>query len=136
MTINTIKSLWKLNIAQLLPQVGVHQKAHSLSYCLAIIDVVITIQIQHEWCICKHSRNSNLWRIHNSKRVKNQLLIFRSIRTKQYSIKFLSLPKHSWHQLSCGVDIQVVFHVKYTQVVAIPFLQHLVPQHFLNTPAK
>lgn len=60
MAINSIKPLRKLDIAELLPNLGIHQKAHSFPDSLAVVDVVITIQVQHEWCISKHCRNSNL----------------------------------------------------------------------------
>lgn len=48
MTINTIKSLRKLDIAELLPELGIHQKAHGFPYSLAVVDVMITIQVQHK----------------------------------------------------------------------------------------
>ena len=59
-SINAIESLRKLDIAEFLSELGIHQKAHGFPYSLAIVDVVVTIQIQHERCIGKHCRNSNL----------------------------------------------------------------------------
>jgi hypothetical protein len=54
MAINTIKPLRKLDIAELLPKLGIHQKAHGFSYSLAVIDVMVTIQIQHKRRIGEH----------------------------------------------------------------------------------
>lgn len=59
-TINAVKPLWELDIAKLLTQVRIHQETHGFSDCLAIVDVVITIKIQNEGCICKDCRHSNL----------------------------------------------------------------------------
>jgi len=52
--INTIEPLWELYIAELLSKLGIHQKAHGFSHSLAVVDVVITIQVQHEGCIGKN----------------------------------------------------------------------------------
>lgn len=60
MAINTIEPLWELNIAELLSKLRIHQKAHSFPYSFTIVEVMITIKIQHERCICEHSRDSNL----------------------------------------------------------------------------
>lgn len=60
MAINAIESLRKLDIAEFLSKLGVHQKTHGFPYGFAIVDVVVTIQIQHKRCIGKHCRNSNL----------------------------------------------------------------------------
>lgn len=60
MTIDAIEPLRKLDEAKFLSHLGVHQKAHGFPYSLAIVDVVVTIQIQHERCIAKYSRNSHL----------------------------------------------------------------------------
>ena len=49
--INTIKSLWKLHIADIFPKVWIHHKAHSFSQCLAVVYVVITVNIQQVRCI-------------------------------------------------------------------------------------
>lgn len=59
-TINAVKPLWELDIAKLLTQLRIHQETHGFSDCLAIVDVVITIKIQNEGCICKDCRHSNL----------------------------------------------------------------------------
>lgn len=66
MAIDTIEPLWELNITELLPKLWIHQKAHGFSYSLAVVDVVITIQIQHKGCVGKHSRDSNLEIEHNN----------------------------------------------------------------------
>lgn len=58
--INAIKSLRKLDIADFLPSLGVHQEAHGLSGSLAVVDIMITIQVQHERSICEHSRDPHL----------------------------------------------------------------------------
>lgn len=55
MSINAIKPLWELDITKLLSQLGVHEKAHGFSDGLAIVNVVIAVQIQHEGCICENS---------------------------------------------------------------------------------
>jgi hypothetical protein len=44
--INTIKSLWKLNIANIFSKVGIHHKTHSFSQGFAVVYVMITIKIQ------------------------------------------------------------------------------------------
>uniref|UniRef100_A0A2P2P0H8 Uncharacterized protein n=1 Tax=Rhizophora mucronata TaxID=61149 RepID=A0A2P2P0H8_RHIMU len=59
MTVNTIKPLRKLDIAYLLSKLRVHQKAHGFPYSFAVVDVVVTIQIQHKWGIGEHCRDSN-----------------------------------------------------------------------------
>jgi hypothetical protein len=45
-TINTIKPLRELHIANFLPHQRIHHETHSFFYGLAVIDVVITIQVQ------------------------------------------------------------------------------------------
>lgn len=60
MAINPVEPLRELDIAQLFPQLRVHQKTHGLPDGLAVVDVVITIQIQYEWRIGEHSRDPNL----------------------------------------------------------------------------
>lgn len=45
-TINTIKPLRELHIANFLPHQRIHHEAHSFFYGLAIVYVVITIQVQ------------------------------------------------------------------------------------------
>jgi len=44
--INTIKPLWKLDIANIFPKVGIHHKAHSFPQGFTVVYVVITIKIQ------------------------------------------------------------------------------------------
>jgi len=44
--INTIKPLWKLDIANIFPKVRIHHKAHSFPQRFTIVDVMITIKIQ------------------------------------------------------------------------------------------
>jgi hypothetical protein len=46
MTVNTIKPLRELDIAHFLPHQRIHHETHSLFYGLAIVDVVITVQVQ------------------------------------------------------------------------------------------
>lgn len=58
--VNTIKSLWKLNIADSLSNQWIHHETHRLSESLTVIDVVITIQVQKVWRICENSRDSDL----------------------------------------------------------------------------
>ena len=58
--INAIESLRELDIANLLSYLGVHQETHGLPCSFAVVDVVITVQVQHERSIGKHSRNANL----------------------------------------------------------------------------
>lgn len=68
MLVNTIKSLWELDIAHPLSYQWIHHETHWLSKSLTIIDVVITIQVQQIRCICQHSRDSDLLdnRLHSS----------------------------------------------------------------------
>jgi len=46
MTVNSIKPLRELDIAHFLPHQRIHHETHSLFYGLAIVDVVITVQVQ------------------------------------------------------------------------------------------
>jgi hypothetical protein len=46
MTVNTVKPLRELDIAHFLPHQRIHHETHSLFYGLAIVDVVITVQVQ------------------------------------------------------------------------------------------
>lgn len=52
MSINAIKSLWKLHIAYSLPDQRVHHETHCFSQSFAVVDVVITIQVQKIRRIC------------------------------------------------------------------------------------
>lgn len=58
--INAIESLRELDIANLLSYLGVHQETHGLPCSFAVVNVVITIQVQHERSIGKHCRDTNL----------------------------------------------------------------------------
>lgn len=58
--INAIESLRELDIANLLSYLGVHQETHGLPRSFAVVNVVITIQVQHERSIGKHRRDTNL----------------------------------------------------------------------------
>jgi hypothetical protein len=51
MTINPIKSLRELHIANFLSKQRIHHKTHSFLYGLAVVDVVVTVQIQQIWGI-------------------------------------------------------------------------------------
>ena len=51
MTVNAIESLWELHITNFLSYQGIHHKTHCFLYSLAVVDVVITIQVQHIWSI-------------------------------------------------------------------------------------
>lgn len=53
--IDSVESLGELNIADFPPNLRIHQEAHRLPYSLAVVDVVIAIQVEHEWSICQHS---------------------------------------------------------------------------------
>jgi len=57
--VDTIKSLWKLHIANSLAHGWIHQEAHSFSESLAVVDVMIAVQIEEKGSICKNSRNPN-----------------------------------------------------------------------------
>jgi hypothetical protein len=46
MPVNTIKPLRELHVAHFLPQQRIHHETHSLFYGLAVVDVVITVQVQ------------------------------------------------------------------------------------------
>lgn len=46
MTVNTIKPLRELDIAHFLPHQRIHHETHSLFDGFAIVDVVITVQVQ------------------------------------------------------------------------------------------
>lgn len=59
-TINSIESLRELNITELFPELWIHQKAHRFSNGSTVVDVMITIQVEHKWSICEHCRDSNL----------------------------------------------------------------------------
>jgi hypothetical protein len=58
--INAIKSLRKLDIACLLSISGIHHETHCFFKSFAIIEIVITINIQKICTIGQDSRNSNL----------------------------------------------------------------------------
>lgn len=49
--INTIKSLGELDVTTSLADRRIHHKAHSLSKSLTVVDVMITIQVEHVWGI-------------------------------------------------------------------------------------
>jgi hypothetical protein len=53
--INTIKPLWKLDVAHSLAKLWIHHEAHGFSHCFAVVDVVITIEIEEIGCICEDS---------------------------------------------------------------------------------
>lgn len=69
--IDTIESLRELNIAKLFPELRIHQEAHRFPNGSTVIDVMITIQVQHKWCICEHCRYSNLAQSINHYQQKN-----------------------------------------------------------------
>lgn len=52
--INPVKPLGELYIAEFLAQLRIHEKTHGLPYGLAVVDVVITVKIQHEGRICEN----------------------------------------------------------------------------------
>jgi hypothetical protein len=58
--INTIKSLGELYIAYTLANQWIHHETHCLTDSLAVVDVMVAIQIEQEWCICQHSRDTYL----------------------------------------------------------------------------
>ncbi len=58
--INTIKSLGELHIAYTLANQWIHHETHCLTDSLAVVDVMVAIQIEQEWCICQHSRHTYL----------------------------------------------------------------------------
>ena len=58
--VNAIKSLRKLNIACLLSISRIHHETHSLLKSFAIIEIMITIDIQKICTVGQDSRNSNL----------------------------------------------------------------------------
>lgn len=58
--VNAIKSLRELHITDLLPNLWIHQEAHGFSHSLAVVNVVITIQVEHEGRIGQNTRNANL----------------------------------------------------------------------------
>lgn len=66
--VNAIKSLRELDIANLPSNLGVHQETHGLSRSLAVVHIMVTIQVEHERSIGKHSRDTNLLlpRIHGT----------------------------------------------------------------------
>lgn len=66
--VNTIESLRKLNVADLLSNLRIHQKAHCFPHGLAVIHVVITVQVQHEWSICEYTCYSNLAEVSRRKK--------------------------------------------------------------------
>lgn len=68
MPINAIESLGELDITHLLSNLGIHQETHGLPRSFAVVDIVITVQVQHERSIGKHSRDTNL-KIHKALKV-------------------------------------------------------------------
>ena len=58
--INAIKTLWELYITCFLPICRVHHETHGFLESFAVVEVVITIDIQKICSICKHGRNSDL----------------------------------------------------------------------------
>jgi hypothetical protein len=60
MTINPIESLRKLYIANFFSNLRVHHETHGFSKCLAIVDVVITINIQNIRCVWDDCRRPYL----------------------------------------------------------------------------
>lgn len=60
-SINAVESLGKLDVAELLSELRVHEKTHGFSHGLAVVDVVVAIEIQHERRVRKHSRDPNLY---------------------------------------------------------------------------
>lgn len=59
-TINAIESLGKLDITNFGPDSGVHHEAHRFTDSLAVVDVVITIQVEHVRCVREDSRDTDL----------------------------------------------------------------------------
>ncbi|RZR75793.1 hypothetical protein BHM03_00000279 [Ensete ventricosum] len=49
--IDSVEPLRELDVAELLPQLRVHKETHGFPDGLAVVDVVITVQIQQERCI-------------------------------------------------------------------------------------
>lgn len=52
--INPVKPLGELYIAEFLAQLRIHEKTHGFPNGLAVVDVVITVKIQHEGRICEN----------------------------------------------------------------------------------
>ena len=80
-TVNTVKSLRELHITHFLPYQRIHHETHCFPYGLAIVDVVITVQIQHVRSICKNSRDTDL-QIDKNKDSKTSTIIYYKV-TKQ-----------------------------------------------------
>ena len=58
--INTIETLWELDIAALLSISRVHQETHGFFNSLAVVEVMITVNVQKICSIGKNSRNTDL----------------------------------------------------------------------------
>lgn len=69
MPVDTIKSLWELDIAHSLSYQRIHHETHWLSKSFTIIDIVITIQVQQVRCICKNRWDSHLFDIQDDKKM-------------------------------------------------------------------
>jgi len=61
-TIDTIKSLGKLHIAQFSSKYWIHQKAHCFPNSLAIVHIMITIKIENKGSICENCRHPHLYK--------------------------------------------------------------------------
>lgn len=58
--INAVKTLWELYVTCFLPISRVHHETHGFFQSFAVVEVVITIDIQKICSIGKHGRNSDL----------------------------------------------------------------------------
>lgn len=58
--VNTVKTLWELDIAALLSISRVHHETHGFFNSLAVVEVMITIDVQKKCSIGKNSRNTDL----------------------------------------------------------------------------
>jgi hypothetical protein len=60
MGINAVEPLRELHIADLAADLRVHEEAHRLPDSLTVVDVVITIQIEHERRVGQYGGDADL----------------------------------------------------------------------------
>jgi hypothetical protein len=58
--VDAVEPLRELNVADLPADLRVHEEAHGLPDGLAVVDVVITVQVEHEWRVGQHGGDANL----------------------------------------------------------------------------
>lgn len=122
-SVNAIKSLRELHITDLLPNLWIHQEAHGFSHSLAVVNVVITIQVEHEGRIGENTGNTNL----------QNTIIIKTYTIPHHKVNRISLPENSWRQLSCDAGSLASSHGRHRRGEEARDLRHQAPHSGLET---